>query len=167
MPLVDSAHIPRCTYRLQLQAKFTFTDLAGLTPYFRALGISDFYLSPIFTATPGSTHGYDVTDYGSVNPELGGGDGFDVLATRLRAEGFDLLLDFVPNHMGIAGVLNQWWRDVLENGRSSAYETFSIFSGRMREAAATNGCWFPCWKITMEKSSKREKSPSPMPGNSR
>jgi len=124
MPLVESAHVPRCTYRVQLHGKFTFADLAGLTPYFRALGISDFYLSPIFTATPGSTHGYDVTDYGTVNPELGGGDGFDVLATRLRTEGFDLLLDFVPNHMGIAGVLNQWWRDVLENGRSSVYESF-------------------------------------------
>src|SRR4051812_19658316 len=124
MPLLESAHVPRCTYRVQLHGKFTFADLAALTPYFRALGISDFYLSPIFTATPGSTHGYDVTDYGTVNPELGGGDGFDLLATRLRAEGFDLLLDFVPNHMGIAGVLNQWWRDVLENGRSSVYEPF-------------------------------------------
>ncbi len=124
MPLTESAHVPRCTYRVQLHGKFTFADLGNLTPYFRSLGISDFYLSPIFTATPGSTHGYDVTDYGTVNPELGGGDGFDLLASRLRAEGFDLLLDFVPNHMGIAGVLNQWWRDVLENGRFSAYEPF-------------------------------------------
>jgi (1->4)-alpha-D-glucan 1-alpha-D-glucosylmutase len=124
MPLAESAHVPRCTFRVQLHGKFTFSDLADLTPYFRSLGISDFYLSPIFAATPGSTHGYDVTDYGTVNPELGGGNGFDLLATRLRSEGFDILLDFVPNHMGIAGVLNQWWRDVLENGRFSPYEPF-------------------------------------------
>lgn len=124
MPLTESAHVPRCTYRVQLQEKFNFGDLANLIPYFRSLGISDFYLSPIFTATPGSTHGYDVTDYGTINPELGGGDGFDVLATRLRNEGFNLLLDFVPNHMGIAGVLNQWWRDVLENGKYSVFEPF-------------------------------------------
>ncbi|HEY4245744.1 MAG TPA: malto-oligosyltrehalose synthase [Lacunisphaera sp.] len=124
MPLTESAHIPRCTYRVQLRENFNFGDLANLVPYFRALGISDFYLSPIFAATPGSTHGYDVTDYGTVNPELGGGDGFDLLATRLRSEGFNLLLDFVPNHMGIAGVLNSWWRDVLENGKYSAYEPF-------------------------------------------
>ncbi len=124
MPLTESAHAPRCTYRLQLHGRFTFNDLAGLIPYFRSLGVSDFYLSPIFTATPGSLHGYDVTDYGTVNPELGGGDGFDLLATRLRQENFNLLVDFVPNHMWIAGVLNQWWRDVLENGRLSPYEPF-------------------------------------------
>ncbi len=124
MPLIESASIPRCTYRVQLQEKFNFRELANLIPYFRALGISDFYLSPIFTATPGSTHGYDVTDYGTVNPELGGGDGFDILAARLRSEGFNLLFDFVPNHMGIAGVLNSWWRDVLENGKYSAFEPF-------------------------------------------
>ena len=131
MPLTESAHIPGCTYRVQLQEKFNFGDLASLIPYFRLLGISDIYLSPIFTATPGSTHGYDVTDYGTVNPELGGGDGFDILATRLRSEGFNLLLDFVPNHMGIAGVLNLWWRDVLENGKYSSYEPFFDIQWKM------------------------------------
>lgn len=124
MPLLDTAHVPVCTYRIQLQGKFTFLELAGLTPYFKELGIADFYLSPILAATPGSSHGYDITDYRKVNPELGGGDGFDLLATRLRSEGFNLVLDFVPNHMGIAGVLNQWWRDVLENGRLSPFEAF-------------------------------------------
>ena len=124
MPLTESAPIPRCTYRVQLHEKFNFGDLANLIPHFRSLGVSDFYLSPIFTATPGSTHGYDVTDYGTVNSELGGGDGFDLLAARLRSEGFNLLLDFVPNHMGIAGVMNSWWRNVLENGKYSAFEPF-------------------------------------------
>lgn len=124
MPLTDSGKVPACTYRLQLHGKFSFSHLAALTPYFRALGISDFYLSPIFAATPGSLHGYDVTDYGKVNPELGGADGFDLLASRLRTEGIGVLLDFVPNHMGIAGLVNQWWRDVLENGRLSPFESF-------------------------------------------
>jgi (1->4)-alpha-D-glucan 1-alpha-D-glucosylmutase len=124
MPLRESAHVPSCTYRVQLHRQFAFSDLGGLAPYFRALGISDFYLSPIFTATPGSLHGYDITDYRRVNPELGGGDGFDLLAARLRSEGCGILLDFVPNHMGIAGMVNGWWRDVLENGRHSPYAPF-------------------------------------------
>lgn len=124
MPTTSGAHVPGCTYRVQLQAKFTFADLEALTPYFSALGITDFYLSPIFTATPGSLHGYDVTDYRQVSPELGGGAGFDRLADRLREVGAEILLDFVPNHMGIAGLLNRWWRDVLENGRHSSYAPF-------------------------------------------
>jgi len=124
MPLLESSHIPKSTYRVQLNGKFTFNDLGALIPYFCSLGISDLYLSPVFTAIPGSLHGYDVTDYCKINPELGGGDGFDLLAKRLRSAGCDILLDFVPNHMGIAGSLNRWWCDVLENGRLSPYARF-------------------------------------------
>ena len=31
------------------------------------------------------------------------------------------ILDFVPNHVGIAGNRNAWWMDVLENGPSSQF----------------------------------------------
>ena len=114
MPLDKAAHVPESTYRVQLHGKFTFVDLAALDSYFSELGISDLYLSPIFTAVPGSQHGYDVTDYGEINPELGGHDGFKALAATLHSGNHAIILDFVPNHMGIAGLLNQWWRDVLE-----------------------------------------------------
>jgi len=124
MALTETAHPPLCTYRVQLQPKFTFADLLRLLPYFRELGIADFYLSPIFMATPGSQHGYDVTDYRQVNPELGGREAFDRLAERVHRGGGRLLLDFVPNHMGIAGLVNHWWRGVLEHGRFSAYAEF-------------------------------------------
>lgn len=124
MPRLESSHVPKCTYRVQLNGRFTFNDLGALLPYFTDLGISDFYLSPIFTATPGSTHGYDVTDYLNINPDIGGGDGFDILVRKLKSAGCEIILDFVPNHMGIAGVLNKWWFDVLENGRMSPYARF-------------------------------------------
>jgi (1->4)-alpha-D-glucan 1-alpha-D-glucosylmutase len=124
MPLTESAHIPLATYRVQLHSKSTFSDLAALGGYFRDLGISDLYLSPIFTSVPGSLHGYDVTDYSEVNPELGGLSGFERLAVDLKESGQGIILDFVPNHMGIAGMLNEWWRDVLENGPSSHHAPF-------------------------------------------
>ncbi|MFT3781967.1 MAG: malto-oligosyltrehalose synthase [Nibricoccus sp.] len=124
MALLESSHVPVCTYRVQLNGRFTFNDLGGLLPYFTSLGVTDFYLSPIFSAVPGSLHGYDVTDYCKINPEIGGGDGFDLLTKRLRGADCDVVLDFVPNHMGIAGMLNRWWCDVLENGRMSPYARF-------------------------------------------
>ena len=124
MSLKNSAHVPASTYRVQLHGSFTFTDLGRLAPYFRELGISDLYLSPIFTSVPGSLHGYDVTDYSEVNPELGGADGFRRLAASLRADDCSVILDFVPNHMGIAGMLYQWGRDVLEYGPLSHYAPF-------------------------------------------
>jgi (1->4)-alpha-D-glucan 1-alpha-D-glucosylmutase len=124
MPFHNASHTPRATYRVQLHHGFQFEQLRGLLPHLISLGISHLYLSPIFTAAPGSLHGYDVCDFGSVNQELGGRDGFERLAKEARARGLGIILDFVPNHMGVAGPLNRWWRDVLEHGRQSPYADF-------------------------------------------
>jgi (1->4)-alpha-D-glucan 1-alpha-D-glucosylmutase len=111
---------PTSTYRLQLHAEFGFDDAASVVAYLSALGVSDLYLSPPFAAPPGSKHGYDVVDHGSLNPELGGEQAFDRLAQECARRGMGLLLDFVPNHMGI-GARNPWWMDVLENGPSAVW----------------------------------------------
>ncbi len=67
---------------------------------------------------------YDVCDPTSLNPALGGEQGFAALAAGLRARSMGLLLDTVPNHMGIGDERNAWWMDVLENGPSSAYAPY-------------------------------------------
>ena len=121
---------PRATYRLQLHAGFTFADATRALPYFAELGISHLYLSPIFTAAAGSTHGYDVVDPERISEALGGEAGFATLVDKARAHGIGLLVDIVPNHMSIAspgaisGHANQWWLDVLENGAASYYAHF-------------------------------------------
>jgi (1->4)-alpha-D-glucan 1-alpha-D-glucosylmutase len=112
------------TYRLQLGTALGFEAVADLAPYLAALGISDTYLSPCFKCAPGSTHGYDVTDHNAFNPEVGSEATFDRMAAALAAHGLGLILDVVPNHMGIAGDSNPWWLDVLENGPSSPRAAF-------------------------------------------
>ncbi|HYD82511.1 MAG TPA: alpha-amylase family glycosyl hydrolase, partial [Opitutus sp.] len=126
MALTTASRIPVATYRLQMRGEFPFAAAAEQVAYASSLGISDFYCSPIFLSTPGSTHGYDVNDYRRVNPELGGRSELERLHARLKEQGMGLLLDFVPNHMGIngPGLLNRWWRDVLENGEHSAHARF-------------------------------------------
>ncbi len=111
---------PASTYRLQLHAGFGFDDAAAVVPYLDALGITDVYLSPVLASAPGSTHGYDVVDHGRLDPELGGEEGYRRLAAACVARGMGILLDFVPNHMGI-GPCNRWWMDLLENGPSSVH----------------------------------------------
>jgi len=134
MPLKDAAHIPLATYRLQLHADFNFEHVGQRLSFFRKLGVSDLYFSPIFRAAPGSLHGYDVSDYRKINPELGGGEGFFRLTDLMREQGMAVLLDFVPNHMGIQGPFNAWWRDVLECGPHSPYASyFDIHWNRSRE----------------------------------
>ncbi|AFC54633.1 MULTISPECIES: malto-oligosyltrehalose synthase [Mycobacterium avium complex (MAC)] len=118
------------TYRLQLRGEssgsaFTFADAEDLLDYLDDLGVTHLYLSPIMTATTGSSHGYDVTDPTTVSPELGGRDGLARLSAAARARGLGLVVDIVPNHVGIDQPRqNPWWWDVLRNGRSSPYATF-------------------------------------------
>src|SRR4051794_18012667 len=114
---------PVATYRLQFRSGMNFRRAAELVPYLAALGVSHLYASPIFQATPGSTHGYDVADYGAFDSTLGGMEDFTQLTTALRQHGIKLILDIVPNHMG-ASPSNGWWRDVLEWGRDSAYADY-------------------------------------------
>ena len=123
-PLPAAERIPDATYRLQLHAGFGFADAAARLDYLDRLGVSDLYLSPILRARPGSPHGYDIVDHASLNPELGGADGYDRLCRALAARGMGQLVDMVPNHMGVMGSDNQWWLDVLENGPASAYAEF-------------------------------------------
>ncbi|WP_114942858.1 malto-oligosyltrehalose synthase [Microvirga calopogonii] len=107
---------PRATYRLQFHKDFTFDDAVKIAPYLAKLGISHVYSSPIQTAAPGSTHGYDIVDHSTINPELGGEAGFRRLSDALKEHGLKLLLDIVPNHMGVGGKDNGWWLSVLEWG---------------------------------------------------
>lgn len=110
---------PRATYRLQFHKDFTFDDAVKIVPYLAKLGISHVYSSPIQAAAPGSTHGYDIVDHSVINPELGGEDGFRGFSEALKEHGLKLVLDIVPNHMGVGGQSNGWWLSVLEWGRLS------------------------------------------------
>ncbi len=121
--LNTDARTPGSTYRLQMHEKFTFADAAAILPYLKQLGITDAYLSPIFEARPHSMHGYDVARHDCLNPELGGEPGFGALTAKLRERNMGLLLDTVPNHMGV-GNKSVWWQDVLENGRASEYSEY-------------------------------------------
>lgn len=108
--------LPRATYRLQFNPAFTFADATRIVPYLARLGISHVYASPILKARAGSMHGYDVTDHTRLNPELGTHEDFDRLVDALRGHGMGLVVDIVPNHLGVMGDDNEWWLDVLENG---------------------------------------------------
>src|SRR5438270_7782394 len=116
--------IPTCTYRLQFNRWFTFSQAREVVPYLDALGISDVYASPYFQASPDSLHGYDITDHNKLNGAIGSREDYEAWVGALHAHAMGQLLDFVPNHVGIAEPLNEWWMDVLENGPSSRYAPY-------------------------------------------
>ena len=112
-------YVPVSTYRLQLHANFPFAAATDLASYLSQLGVGACYTSPYFAATPGSTHGYDVSNHNAINPELGGPEAHARFVSRLAELGLGHMVDFVPNHMGVGTRTNTWWRDVLENGPGS------------------------------------------------
>jgi len=126
--LVDEALACRrvfsAAYRLQLNPGFTFRDASAVVPYLRELGATTCYVSPILQARTSSSHGYDVCDHSRISPDLGGETGFASFAATLREHGIGLILDAVPNHMGIGDPGNAWWMDVLENGPGSVYASY-------------------------------------------
>jgi len=116
--------VPRATIRLQFTKDFTFGHATELAPYFAALGVSHVYASPFLKARAGSTHGYDITDHAQFNPEVGDAATFDTFVAALHEHGLGLILDFVPNHMGVGANDNPWWLDVLEWGPASPFAPF-------------------------------------------
>lgn len=134
--------IPTATYRLQLNARFTFDDAIAIAPYLKDLGISHVYCSPYLQAAPGSMHGYDVIDHQRVNTELGGEEGHQRFCQRLEELDLGQVLDIVPNHMAISPQNHYWW-DVLENGPSSRYASWFDIDWQSAEVKLHNKVLIP------------------------
>lgn len=119
---------PVSTYRLQIRQGFTLFDAAETVPYLHSLGVDWIYLSPVLKAESGSDHGYDVTDPSVVDPERGGPEGLAAVSRAARAAGMGVLIDIVPNHVGVATpAQNPWWWSLLKEGRGSPYaEAFDV-----------------------------------------
>ena len=129
---------PVSTYRVQVRKAFDLHSTAELTDYLADLGVDWVYLSPLLEAEPGSDHGYDVISHERVDPDRGGDDGLREAATAAHGAGLGVLVDIVPNHMGVATpAKNAWWWDVLAFGQESRYASafdidWAAGGGRLR-----------------------------------
>jgi len=113
---------PTSTYRLQFTKDFTFYDATQIVDYLRDLGVDAIYCSPVLQSMPGSNHGYDWVDCDVIDADRGGEEGWARLLAAAKDAGLKVVVDIVPNHMGIAEpqLAKQWW-DVLEHGEDSPY----------------------------------------------
>ncbi|GAB3031183.1 malto-oligosyltrehalose synthase [Nocardioides flavus (ex Wang et al. 2016)] len=118
----STARTPHSTYRLQVSPDFDLYAAARVLPYLHDLGVDWVYLSPLLASEPGSTHGYDVVAFDHVDPERGGEEGLAALSAEARRLGMGVLVDIVPNHVGVATPAEDpWWWDVLKLGRESEH----------------------------------------------
>jgi len=114
--------LPISTYRLQIRQSFDLHKAAGIARYVHDLGADWLYFSPLLSAEGGSDHGYDVTDHSLIDPARGGAAGLDAASAAARALGLGVLIDIVPNHVGVQTPAQSiWWWDLLTHGRASRY----------------------------------------------
>ena len=120
--------LPASTYRLQIRESFDLRKAATIAAYLRDLGADWVYFSPILKAEEGSDHGYDVVDHSLVDPARGGREGLDAASVAAHELGMGVLIDIVPNHVGVATPAQSvWWWDLLAHGRGSEYaEAFDV-----------------------------------------
>ncbi|WP_322937235.1 malto-oligosyltrehalose synthase [Nocardioides bizhenqiangii] len=117
--------VPSSTYRLQITEDFDLDAALAVLPYLDELGVGWLYLSPLLEAHPGSTHGYDVVDPGRIDPARGGPEALERLSAEAHRRGIGIVVDIVPNHVGIQSpATNGWWWDLLQHGRDSRFATF-------------------------------------------
>ncbi|GAA4368774.1 malto-oligosyltrehalose synthase [Nocardioides caricicola] len=116
--------VPVSTYRLQITPEFDLFEAARRLPYLHDLGVDWVYLSPLLASEPGSQHGYDVVAFDHVDPQRGGAEGLATLSAEARRLGMGVLVDIVPNHVGVATPsADPWWWDLLRLGRESEHAT--------------------------------------------
>ncbi|KAA1426381.1 malto-oligosyltrehalose synthase [Nocardioides antri] len=117
--------VPSSTYRLQITEDFDLDAALALLPYLDDLGVGWLYLSPLLEAHPGSTHGYDVVDPTRIDPARGGPEALARLSAEAHRRGIGIVVDIVPNHVGIESpATNGWWWDLLQHGRDSRFAPF-------------------------------------------
>ena len=75
----------------------TLRGILSRLDYLSDLGVNCLWLTPIFPSP--SHHGYDPTDYATIEPRLGAGADFDRLIQAAHGAGIRIILDFVAHHM--------------------------------------------------------------------
>jgi neopullulanase len=130
-------------------------DLNGITQhldYLHDLGVTAVWTTPVVSngAMPQSYHGYAATDLYAVDPHLGTLSDYRHLSDELHARGMKLVIDLVPNHIGLQHpwVLDppapEWLHGTLQNHILTKGNFESIVdphATRQAWNAVTNG-WF-------------------------
>ncbi len=117
--------VPSSTYRLQVTADFSLHAVADMCDYLATLGVGAVYLSPLLPSERGSAHGYDVVAHDSIDLARGGADGWTRALAAARSRGLGVVIDLVPNHVGVADAAqNRAWWSLLREGVESPYASW-------------------------------------------
>lgn len=118
-------------------------DLEGIRSrlaYLQELGVDAIWLTPFFPS-PGTDHGYDVSDYIDVDSKFGTLADFDALLAEAHARGVRVVIDLVPNHTSVE---HPWFREHPEYyvWTDEPNNWLSVFGGSAWERDERNGRYY-------------------------
>lgn len=116
-------------------------DLPGLRdglPYIASLGCDAIWINPCY-ASPQRDHGYDISDYMSIDPAYGDLGDFDDMLTEAHRLGIRVLMDMVANHCSVE---HAWFREAVAAPKGSPQRDRFIFrDGRGTDASQPPNNW--------------------------
>jgi glycosidase len=129
-----------------------FAGIEQHLDYLHELGVTALWTTPVASngAMPDSYHGYAATDLYATDAHFGSLDDYRHLSDALHARGMKLVIDLVPNHLGVQHpwVLDppapEWFHGTLKSHRATEhnfYELVDPHAPRAAWSAITTG-WF-------------------------
>jgi maltose alpha-D-glucosyltransferase/alpha-amylase len=102
-------------------------DFAGLTeklPYLQDLGVTALWLLP-FYPSPGRDDGYDIGDYGAVNPDFGTMKDFKRFIQEAQKRGLRVITELVVNHTSDQ---HKWFKRARRSPAGSSARNWYVWS---------------------------------------
>jgi maltose alpha-D-glucosyltransferase/alpha-amylase len=115
-------------------------DFEGLTrrlDYLQGLGVTALWLNP-FMGSPRRDHGYDITDYYTVDPSFGTLGDFVSFTHEAKQRGMRVLIDLVVNHTSNK---HPWFQEARKS-KDSPYRDWYVWSDK-KPPGADKGMVFP------------------------
>lgn len=102
-------------------------DFAGLTeklPYLQELGVTALWLLP-FYPSPGRDDGYDIADYGDINPDFGNMKDFRRFIQEAKKRGLRVITELVINHTSDQ---HDWFKRARRSDPKSSARNWYVWS---------------------------------------
>jgi maltose alpha-D-glucosyltransferase/alpha-amylase len=154
MPSVDTAELPvtardndelwykdAVIYQLHVKAfadsnNDGIGDFAGLTEklgYLQDLGVTALWLLP-FYPSPGRDDGYDIGDYGAINPDFGTMKDFRRFIVEAKRRGLRVITELVVNHTSDQ---HNWFKRARRSDPKSSARNWYVWSDTDQKYAGT------------------------------
>jgi len=111
-------------------------DFAGLTErldYLRDLGVTALWLLP-FYPSPGRDDGYDISDYGDINPDFGSMRDFRRFMHEAKRRGLRVITELVVNHTSDQ---HDWFKRAKRSAPGSSARNWYVWSDNSEKYSGT------------------------------